>query len=112
MDPPAEPTSAFFRTELSRALQECGFGILAWEVPDETASAQGISPHGTTPVEAIASVTLLSDEAEQGNTIEVHLNIRGYKVSKLGGEQCEGRPSVRARGAEGHLPAPCCCCCH
>ena len=70
-------SNSFFRDELGRALSECGFGILAW-ILDASVDDIAEEPAQAT---ATATVTLLSDEAEQGPEIGVKLTIKGYCVS-------------------------------
>ncbi|CAD6565028.1 MAG: hypothetical protein CYPHOPRED_005030 [Cyphobasidiales sp. Tagirdzhanova-0007] len=69
-------SNSFFRDELGRALSECGFGILAW-ILDASVDDIAEEPAQAT---ATATVTLLSDEAEQGPEIGVKLTIKGYCV--------------------------------
>jgi hypothetical protein len=75
MEVPREPTDAFFRDELSRALEECGFGISSWEV--ERASGE---PSSSAKPTALGSVWLLSDEAEVGPEMRIELSLQGYRV--------------------------------
>lgn len=89
LEPPAVPTSGFFADELGRALAECGFGILSWEV-DAVASGAGSGELGA--AQATAKVELVPDEDKQPETamsktvqknIGVRLTIAGYQVSPL-----------------------------
>ena len=75
MDPSTVPSSAFYYEELSRALSECGFGILAWDVNPATPELE------RKPAQATASVTLLAYEEERGPEISVELTAKGYLVS-------------------------------
>lgn len=89
LEPPAVPTSGFFADELGRALAECGFGILSWEV-DAVASGAGSGELGV--AQATAKVCLIPNEDKQPETvlcktvqknIGVRLTIAGYQVSPV-----------------------------
>lgn len=75
--PPPVPNSTFFVEELERALKECGFGILSWEVEPSDGQV------GATVAQAEAKVELLpeNNEAETGRSIRIKLSIQGYQVS-------------------------------
>ena len=79
-EPPAVPSSTFFAEELGRALAECGFGLLSWEVKPSNGATGGAA-------EARAEVELLPDSnaAEGGRKVQISLSIKGYQVSRLPG---------------------------
>lgn len=83
LEPPSVPTSTFFADELSRALSECGFGILGWEVD----AVEGDGERGA--AQATAKVELIPDEIVEPDTampktmqkrITVRLTVAGYQV--------------------------------
>ena len=94
LEPPSVPTSSFFSDELSRALAECGFGIISWEV-DAVEGGAGDGERGA--AQATAKVELIPDEIVEPDTampktvqknITVRLTFAGYQVGPLrvGGE--------------------------
>ena len=97
LEPPSVPTSDFFADELSRALAECGFGILSWEV---NAVERGAGDGELGASQATAKVELIPDEDKQPDTamseivqknITVRLTVAGYQVSPLQADRKVGR---------------------
>lgn len=80
MDPPAEVTSAFFHDELSRALQENGYGLMSWEIVE-------LRKADVSTASASAKVTLMPEleqrqaGKELGTEVVVELSLKGYAVS-------------------------------
>ena len=74
-----QDTEAFWGAELSRALQECAFGILSWHILESDSTIA--SPHSS------ANITLLPEDESTDPTskdqISVELNLKGYKVGEL-----------------------------
>lgn len=60
-------------------MEECGFGILAWELEDSPTVSPSPFEREKHP-QANAVVTLLSKEAEKGDDVHVRLTLRGYEV--------------------------------
>lgn len=93
-EPPAVPSSTFFTEELERALLECGFGIMSWEVQPSDGASGGSAP-------ARAKVELLpeTDSGKAGVPVQISLSIKGYQVSLpyIKAFSCRSAPHAKIR---------------
>lgn len=118
MEAPADPTSRFFRHELSSALEENGYALMAWEVPgsEDNEGASGQAAHAEARVELLPES---GAQGDKGRTVEIQLTLRGYQVrheskSKLtivcmpvgcaGGQSFSLSPIGRLKGSRAYMP--------